>query len=96
MDVLVLSDDIPNALRSVIVACSLDPNSKAFDVRLPTYVPLSAQEAGLASEVVASPASPFTLPKSALVELLSVLARRAQARVETALRLVFGFEDWPV
>lgn len=93
---LVLSDDIPNALRSVIIACSLEPVSDAMDLRLPTYARLSPQESGLGEEVVASPASPFTLPKAALVERLSTLQRKARQRVDAALRLALGYEEWPL
>lgn len=63
---------------------------------MPTYVILVHEETGLDSEVVASPASPFTLPKNALVERLAVLSRKAQLRVDTAIKLVYGYEEWPV
>lgn len=96
LQVLILSDDIANALRSVVVACTLEPATKEMDLRLPTYVFLPPAETGLESEVVASPASPFTLPKNALVERLLVLPHKARQRVDTAVRLVFGYEDWPV
>lgn len=96
MDVLILSDDVANALRSVVIACALDPASKELDLSLPTYALLTRGETGLDYEAVASPASPFTLPKNALVERLSLLPRRAQQRVDGAIRLVFGYDEWPV
>lgn len=95
MDILVLSDDIINALRSVIVACSLETMTGRFDLRLPTYVLLSPEETGLPQETVASPASPFTLPKKSLVERFSTLSRKSQPGIDSAVRLAFGYEDWP-
>lgn len=86
---------MPNALRGVVVACSLDAPSPEMDLTLPTYVLLTAEESGVGSALVASPASPFTLPKNALVEREGGLARRTQGRVDEALRLVFGYRDWP-
>ncbi len=96
MHVLILSDDVPNALRSVVVACALDPAAKELALGLPTYVLLPRGETGLDYEAVASLASPFTLPKNALVERLFLLPRKAQQRVDGAIRLVFGYEEWPV
>lgn len=94
--VLVLSDDIINALRSVVIACALDPAVQGSVPDLPTYVRLCAEDAGLDSPVVASPASPFTLPKNALVERFSTLPRKARAEVDRAIRLALGYEDWPL
>ena len=96
INVLVLSDGILNALRSVIIVCSLDPLLESHDVNLPTYVLLPREETGLETEAVASPASPFTLPKNALVEKLSILPRKSQAKIDLALRLAFGYADWPL
>lgn len=67
-----------------------------MDLSLPTYALLSADESGLESEAVASPASPFTLPKGALVERFSTLPRKTQLRVDRAIRLVYGYEEWPL
>jgi len=67
-----------------------------MDLSLPTYAILAAEESGLESEAVASPASPFTLPKAGLVERFSTLPRKAQLRVDRAIRLVFGYEEWPI
>lgn len=80
----------------MVIACALDPVEGAMDLSLPTYARLGPQESGLEAEVVASPASPFTLPKAALVERLSALPRKARQRVDTALRLALGYEDWPL
>lgn len=91
-----LSDDIPNALRSVVVGCSVEPFSEEFDLRLPTYALLSPAETGLDSEAVATPGSPFTIPKNALVERRGFLPRKAQNKVDAALRLVFGYTEWPI
>lgn len=66
-----------------------------MDLSLPTYVFLAREETGLGGEVVAYPASPFTLPKNALVERLGALSRKAQLRVDAAIRLVFGYDEWP-
>lgn len=96
LSILILSDDIANALRSVVVACALDPMSPEMDLRLPTYVLLRPMETGLELEMVASPASPFTLPKAALVERLGVLPRQARIKVDAAIQLVFGYQEWPL
>lgn len=93
--VLILSDDIINALRPVVVACALEPMTPEPDLRLPTYAPLPPEDTGLDGAVAASPASPFTLPKNALAERFSVLPRRTQSRVDRAVRLTFGYEEWP-
>lgn len=93
---LALSDDIPNALRPVIVACSLEPLEKGMDLGLPTWVVLPGRETGLPFDAVASPGSPMTLPKNALVERIGLLPPRARAAVDQALRLIFGYEDWPL
>lgn len=94
--VLVLSDDLPNALRPVVVACSLERLEKGADIGLPTWVPLGAPETGLEFDAVASPGSPVTLPKNALVERIGRLPTRARGAVDRALRLVYGYEDWPL
>ena len=94
--ILVLSDDVPNALRSVVIACSLDAVAKGMNLKLPTYVVLRPEETGLDAEIVASPASPFTLPKNSLVQKSGSLPRAAQRRVDMALRLAFGYEEWPI
>lgn len=94
--ILTLSDDIANTLRSVVIVCALNPVARGMDLSLPTYVILAPGESGLESEVSASPASPFTLPKDALVERFSTLPRKAQLRVDKAIRLVLGYEEWPL
>lgn len=93
---LVLSDDLPNALRPVVVACALEPLEKTADIDLPTWVALAAPETGLDFDAVASPGSPVTLPKNALVELVGRLPTRSRGAVDRALRLVYGYEDWPI
>lgn len=93
---LVLSDDVPNALRPVVAACSLEPVEKGMDLGLPTIVPLRPSSTGLPFEAVAGPGSPMTLPKNALVERIGFLPREAKAAVDRAFRLVFGYEDWPL
>lgn len=67
-----------------------------MDLSLPTYVLLGLEETGLEAVVVASPASPFTLPKNSLVERLAGLSRGARQRVDAAIRLAYGFEEWPI
>lgn len=94
--VLILSDDIPNALRSVVVACVLEPSTKTAIVDLPTIVSLAASETGLAFDAYTSPGSPATLPKNALVERVGRLSTRARGDVDRAMRLVYGYEDWPL
>jgi len=93
---LVLSDDIPNALRSVVVACSLEPLEEGADLHLPTRVARAAQDTGAPFDAVASPGSPITIPKNAIVERLGRLAAPFRAAVDRALRLVYGCEDWPL
>lgn len=83
-------------MRSVVVACTLEASAQGMNLSLPTYVLLASEETGLESEVVATPASPFTLPKGALVDRFSVLSRRTQSHVDKALRLAFGYEEWPL
>lgn len=79
-----------------MIACALEPVAKGMDVSLPTCALLAAEESGLASETVATAASPFTLPKGALTERLGVLARKAQGRIDKAIRLAYGYDDWPL
>ena len=69
---------------------------KEMELSLPTYVILAHTETGLDFETVASPASPFTLPKNALVERLGALSRKAQLRVDASIRLAYGYEELPV
>ncbi|MBI4425422.1 MAG: type II toxin-antitoxin system PemK/MazF family toxin [Elusimicrobia bacterium] len=94
--VLVLSDDIPNALRRVVVVSTLSPREEPFGPSVPTRVPLSASATGLAFEGVTSPASPMTIPKNALVERLGRLAGPERSSVDRAIRLTFGYEEWPL
>ncbi len=96
LSVLILSDDIPNALRSVVVACVLEPLTKAARLDLPTIVSLAASDTGLSFDAYASPGSPATLPKNALVERVGRLSTRSRGAVDRALRLVYGYEDWPL
>ena len=92
---LVLSDDIANALRSVVVVCSLEPLEKGMNLDLPTIVRLSPSDTSLSFDTAASPGSPITLPKNALVEGVGRLSVRTRRAVDEAFCLVFGYADWP-
>lgn len=94
--VLVLSEDIPNALRRVVVACELVARGPAELPALPTRVELSRSATGLAFDAVAWPGSPITLPKAALVERLGRLSGPERHGVDRAIRLTYGYEDWPL
>ena len=96
LNVLILSDDIPNALRSVVVACALEPPAKGARLDLPTVVFLGASETGLGVDTLASPGSPMTLPKNALIERVGRLSTSSRGAVDRAVRLVYGYEDWPL
>lgn len=94
--VLVLSDDVPNALRRVVVACALGRREGTLEPGIPTRLEFPAAATGLPFDAVGSPASPITIPKNALVEKLGLISGSDRAAVDRAIRLTYGYEDWPL
>lgn len=94
--VLILSDDVPNALRRVVVACALGRLEQPMEPGLPTRVELPAASTGLPFNAAASPGSPLTLPKNALVERIGQVSGFDRAAVDRVIRLTYGYEDWPL
>ena len=94
--VVILSDDIPNAVRQVVVACELVPLEGGAIIGAPTWVTLAKGETGLPVASAANPGSPVTIPKNALIERLGRVSAFERAALDRAIRLPYGYEDWPI
>lgn len=94
-EVLVLSADEANAIRRVVLFCELFPVSAGLSLDSPTNVLLVPEDSGLEAARVAQVGNVYTLPKTALVELLGfVRGRLARRSLDAAIELAFGLRPW--